>query len=219
MSYWETDGTYIYNDEDLKTKESIVARNREVDALKREELKSIINSFPKTSEELIKRLNDADILNAQNIRLDLLKILVETYRNKTLDAISKYRHDFSHEASTIINSNITNYLCLIETLKLNGYNFGSTKDSYYDMRFDSQKPEMFIDELMTYMYTRRKNGANIEIPYPLNYNLDDLENTQKGDAVAILYCLSCHLENNLYMDLVWQKYGYKLPGEGQTIKI
>ena len=140
-----------------------------------------------------------------------MKRLVEGYRSQFIDIAKKLKDNFSPEANEMVNSKLTEYLCLIETLKSNGYQFGSTKDSYTasptEHQYDPYKPEMSLGEAVSIMDLRRRNGANVDIIFPVNYNLDDPNQTQI-DAVNVIDLVDKHLKDNPYIDFLWKKAGY-----------
>ena len=223
MGYWAKDGSYVYEegdiiqkpepelkttggpnfDERVRASEAQVQYARERDKDKIEVLNSLMKEFPKNIEDL------RFALLAMEHRLDLIKPLVEHYRDQFLNLAAQYKRDYSPEASTIINEKLTEYLCLIETLKTEGYTFGSeensfTKNSYYD----PYKPDVQLNEIMTIMHVRRKNDADVNIIFPINYDLNDQENQNKGDAVTIINAVVEHLNNNQYMNIIWERAGY-----------
>ena len=55
---------------------------------------------------------------------------------------------------------------------------------------------------MDIMFQRRKNDANVQVLFPVNYNSEN----PTVDAVNALYCEIQHLDNNTSMNLLWQKY-------------
>ncbi len=166
-------------------------------------LNDLINKFPSTKEGLV------NCLEALDYRLDFLKQLVENYRDQFINIASQYKNDYTQEASDIVNAKLTEYLCLIETLKSQGYNFGSEFNSYNrNDYYDSNKPQLLLEDIMSVMHVRRKNEADVSIIFPLDYNLDDMDFEQKGDAVTIINNVNEHLKNNPYMNVLWNRAGY-----------
>ena len=229
MGYWAKDGSYVYEegdiiqkpepelkttggpnfDERIRASEAQVQYARERDKDKIEVLNSLMNDFPKNIEDL------RFALLAMEHRLDLIKPLIEHYRDQFLNLAAQYKRDYSPEASTIINEKLTEYLCLIETLKTAGYTFGSNNNGYNKSSYyDPYKPDMQLDEIMTIMHVRRKNEADVSITFPVNYDLTDQENQNKGDAVTIVYTVIEHLNNNQYMGILWEKAGYSKEAQG-----
>ena len=232
MGYWAKDGSYVYEegdiiskpepelrptggpnfDERVSTSEAQVRLARERDKDKLDMLDSVKKDFPKTAEDL------KFTLSAMDYRLDLIKTLVEHYRDQFLSVASQYKSNYSPEASSIINAKLTEYLCLIETLKTAGYTFGSDNSGYNKNSFyDPYKPDMQLDEIMTIMHVRRKNEADVSITFPVNYDLTDQENQNKGDAVTIVYTVIEHLNNNQYMGILWEKAGYSKEAQGSKV--
>lgn len=196
-------------DADEKTTEGIermVKGQKEKDLPKKKIINDILNNFPSNSEELKSQLEKV------NYRLDLMKMLVEGYKNQFINISNQYKDVFTPEASEIVNNKLTEYLCLIETLKSAGYNFGSTANSYNDSttmhQFDPHRPDVGISEIMSIMFSRRKNGADINIIFPVDYDLTSVENQPKADAVTIINNVDKHLQNNPYVSMFWSKAGY-----------
>jgi len=176
-----------------------LAQNR--DREKKETLNNLSDNFPTNKDDLVFYLSSIDY------RTDLVKKLVDKYKEQFFDIASQYNKDYSTDASKLINQKLTEYLCLIETLKSQGYDFGSNTNKYYD----SNKIEPQLEEIMSIMHVRRKNDANVEIIFPIDYDLTDSEYQQTGDAVIITNNVHEHLKNNPYMELIWKKSGYETP--------
>lgn len=195
-------------DADAKTTagiERMVAGQKKKDAFKQKIVDTIVQNFPTNSNDL------QQVLGKTGYRLDLMKKLVDSSRNHFFTTAKKYLHDYSPEANEIVNRKMSEYLCLIETLKSSGYNFGSTANSYSEStvshQFDPYKPDVMMQEVMSMMFLRRKNGASIDIPYPVNYNLEDIDQA-KIDAVTAASLVDKHLKNNPNMAFLWKKAGY-----------
>ena len=186
--------------------ESQVKLAQERDKIILDAYNTLLKSIPNKKEDLV------FLLSATEYRLDLMKKLVEHYRDQVLSVVSQYEEDYSAEASNLVNSKVTEYLCLIETLKSCGYNFGSEVNSYINStNFDPYKPDVQLLEIMSSMHVRRKNDANIEMIFPVDYDLTDTDFQLKGDAVTIINNINEHLKNNPDMDILWNKAGYVAP--------
>ena len=195
-------------DERLDFSESQVKLAQKRDKLKFEAINILLKEFPKKKEDLIFLLDETEY------RLDLMKQLVEYYKEQFLEVANQYRKDYSLEASSIVNSKLTEYLCLVETLKSCGYNFGSNFDSYTNTSsYDSYKPDTQLLDIMSIMHVRRKNGADVEIIFPINYDLNNIEYQIKGDSITIINIVNEHLKNNLNVNILWSKSGYKFSDE------
>ena len=209
-----TGSIYDADEKTIEGIERMVQGQKEKDKPNKQVINDILKELPSNKEDLSAELSRV------NYRLDLMKKLVEGYRDQFVDIARKYKSDYSPEASEIINNKLTEYLCLIETLKTDGYNFGSTVNSYSDSPtkggYDPQRPEMVLDEVMGIMHIRRKNGADVSIPFPVNYDLENNEQL-KGDAVTIIYNVDQHLRNNQYMNLNWKKAGYEPPETSKSL--
>jgi len=193
-------------DERMKDSELQVKMAIERDKDKILMLNQLLTSMPQNKTDLIFCLESIDY------RLDFLKKLVEHYRDQVLSVASQYKEDYSIEASNIVNEKVTQYLCLLETLKTQGYNFGSVSNSYTNNSnyYDPNKPEVQLEEIMSIMHVRRKNDAEVQIVFPIDYDLNN-EMQQKADAVSIINSVNEHLKNNPYMSQIWKKIGYKFP--------
>ena len=190
-------------DERMNDSMAQVQYARERDKEKFATLNALMNNLPSNSEDL--RLAFA----AMDHRLDLMKKLVEHYKDQFLNVAVQYKGNYSPEASEIINNKLTQYLCLIETLKSDGYTFGSELNSYVNnSTYDPYKPDVELEEIMSIMHIRRKNDADVEIIFPVDYDFTDYEFQNKGDAVTIINTVNEHLKNNEYMAAMWKKAGY-----------
>ena len=116
MGYWAKDGSYVYEegdiiskpepelrptggpdyDERMRASEAQAQYVRERDKDKIELLNSLMNDFPTNIEDL------RFILSALDYRLDLMKTLVEHYRDQFLNVAAQYKKNYSPEASAII---------------------------------------------------------------------------------------------------------------------
>jgi len=191
-------------DERVSFSESQVQYARERDKEKFAILNRLMNNLPNNSEDL--RFAFA----AMDHRLDIMKKLVEHYRDQFLHIASQYKGNYSPEASKLVNYKLTEYLCLIETLKSDGYNFGSELNSYVNSSnyYDPYKPDVQLEDIMSIMHVRRKNDADVEIIFPVDYDFTDYEFQNKGDAVTIIDSVNEHLKNNNYMAAIWKRAGY-----------
>jgi len=198
----QTTGSPSY-DERMAFDESQVKLAQERDKLILDAFNTLLRNIPFKKEDLV------SLLSATEYRLDLMKKLVEHYRDQFLYVVSQYKNDYSLEASELVNCKVTEYLCLIETLKSCGYSFGSEVNSYINSsNFDPYKPDTQLLDIMSIMHVRRKNDANVEIIFPIDYDLTDIDFQQKGDAVTIINNINEHLKNNPNMDVLWSKAGY-----------
>lgn len=198
----------------IKGMEEAARKKIKEEAPKRVILDKILNDFPKNSNELL------SLLQMLDFRLDFMKELLERSRNQFIDLATKFKNDFSPEASKLINTKLTEYLCLIETLKSNEYNFGSETNSYnkHFNYFDGYKPDLKMTEIIVdIMHQRRINGADIDIIFPINYDLSD-EYQPKCNAVTVAYNVDQHLQNNPNMELLWKKAGYQAPNTSNKKK-
>ena len=190
-------------DERMNDSMAQVQQSRERDKDKVATLNALMNNFPSNSEDL--RLAFA----AMDHRLDLMKKLVEHYKEQFLHVAAQYKGNYTPEASEIVNSKLTEYICLIETAKSDGYTFGSERNSYVNnSTYDPYKPDVQLEEIMSIMHVRRKNDADVDIIFPIDYDMTDQEFQNKGDAVTIINTVNEHLKNNQYMAAMWKKAGY-----------
>ena len=193
----------------IKGMEEAARKRIKEEAPKRAILDKILNNFPNNSDELL------SLLQMLEFRVDFMKELLERSRNQFIDLATKFKNDFSPEASKLINTKLTEYLCLIETLKsYTDYNFGSETNSYnkHFNYFDGYKPDLKMTEIIVdIMHQRRINGADIDIIFPINYDLSNIENQPKCNAVTVAYNVDQHLQNNPNMGYLWEKAGYQAP--------
>ena len=204
---FKTTGAPSY-DERTKADEIQVQIARERDKNKFNIINTLMKEMPKNKEDLVLLLTETDF------RLDLMKTLVEYYKDQFLYIASQYKQNYTKEASELINSKLTEYLCLIETLKSCGYNFGSEINSYSNLtNYDPYRPDTQLLDIMSIMHVRRKNDANVQIIFPINYDLTNIDFQIKGDAVTIIYNINEHLKNNPNMSVIWSKSGYVAPEE------
>ena len=234
MGYWAKDGSYVHDSEDFQKKEEqeitfnptgetgsgsiydadqetlegierMVQGQKKVDEVNQVVIDNLLQQFPQSSQQLTAEINKV------GMRLDLMQKLVEGYRDEFFKTANKYVDNFSKEASKEVNDSLTKYLCIIETLKSAGYNFGSMENSYVSgaaYGYDPYKPSVGLDEVMTTMHQRRKEGADIEIPIPVEYNIDTMDQQVKIDGVTATYLVDKHLRNTPYMNDYWQEVGY-----------
>ena len=190
---------YDASEEDIRIYAAQVARERAVEAELKKPLDAIKENFPANSEEF-KRM-----FAQSGYKLDLTKELVESMRDRVIQLSSQNKDNLSPEASAEINKAVYEYLATIETLKEIGYTFGSNSN-YEAPGFDPNRPDLKMNEISSIMHDRRKNGADISIPIPLKYDLDNPQ--PMIDSVTAAYNVYGDVTNRPYMDVVWKKAGY-----------
>ena len=95
--------------------------------------------------------------------------------------LSLYEVDKFVETET---QNYINVTCEKEVSQIN--------DDFGDM-------ENAVHIMESYVYGLVKNDADVNIIFPINYDLNDQENQNKGDAVSIINAVVEHLNNNQYI--------------------
>ncbi len=184
---YRTEGSHNIYDADMDTIRSMeaqVQRRREEDRPKMAIVNEIINNFPDNSEDL------KAILETIDYRNDLVKNIVERLVTKFYVAIGGHVRDYSDEASKEINGILSNYLCVIDLLKAEGF---------YDASLESSSK---MNEIMDIMHRRRKNGADVSVTFPVKYT----PLSPKVDGVSALFCEMEHVKGNPDTPLVWAKY-------------
>lgn len=177
--------------------ERIVQIHRQEDMPKKEILEGLKTALPASSEELKTDLQSLDF------RLDFMKDLVECYGQRVMDVSGFYQEDFTPEASDKVNKVVSDYANLLATLSSCGYNFGSVYDSYTARGYDPYKPNMYLSESSSIMFKRLRNGCNIDIQIPKDYN--NQSPNPSADAVAVFHCLDEELKRNPNIDYLWAK--------------
>ena len=168
-------------DERVNASEMMVAQSRERDRDKKEILATLIQKLPDNYVDLNNALQSIDYRN------DLVKVLMDSYGEKVKTTAGMYQKDYSDEASLYVNSIVYAYLCLIETLKRNDVNIKQT--------------DVILYEIMDMMQKRRRNGADVQIGLPIDYNPEN----PKVDGVSATFCVAEHIRGNKNMNLLWMK--------------
>ena len=190
--------------ETLEGYERMIQGQKRADQVNQDVVGEMLTHFPESSDQLIEQAGQVDF------RLDLMKKLVEGYRDQFFEAARKNRDDYSKEASQVVNDSLTRYLCVVENLKRAGYDFGSTRDAYIGTSsgYDAYKASLELGDVIDEMHRRRKEGADIEIPLPVDYDMNNIDQQATMDAVVVTNIVDKHLKNNSYIDSLWQEAGY-----------
>ncbi len=177
--------------------ERITQIHRQEDMPKKDILAGLKAALPASSTEL------KAALKALDFRLDFMKELVEYYGQKVAAIGASCEADLTPEASEKVNKAVSDYANLLATLSSCGYNFGSVYNSYTARGYDPYKPEMYLNEATSIMFKRRRNGCNIDIQIPKDYNMQNPN--PSADAVTVIHYLDEELKRNPDVNYLWSK--------------
>ncbi|MDO4962559.1 MAG: hypothetical protein Q4E75_00430 [bacterium] len=176
--------------------EADVRAKRKEEASSYQKLNDVLtNGVPQNCEQL------KEILTSINCREDYVKYLLDNEKQKLVNICYNVGNKYDLESSTLFNKAIFEYLAVINALIDMNVPHLSNKGAY-----DPYYVNLNLSELIQVVHIRRKNGADINIQIPKDY---DFSNPQEiADLVNIINCTMISIDNKNISKQMWSKLGY-----------
>lgn len=137
-----------------------------------------------------------------NCREDYVKYLLDNEKRKLENVCYSVGNKYDLESSALFNKAIFEYLAVINALVDMNAQHLSNKGTY-----DPYYVNLNLSELIQIVHIRRKNGADINVQIPKDY---DFSNPQKiADLINIINCTIISIDNKSISKQMWLNLGYK----------